>query len=107
MQYRGFEVRENTKRGIWQAIRLTALHWEDGLSAPDKATLKNQMDCWHDGARANPWQLPSDAAIESLMTQIAIATGKIAADDPIALGYIAADVLVAEHNASKIPAAAH
>jgi hypothetical protein len=79
MNYRGFEVRENTKRGIWQAIRPTALHWEDGLSAPDKATLKAQMDCWHDGVRANPWSLPSDAAIEGLMTQIAVATGKIPA----------------------------
>jgi hypothetical protein len=61
MQYRGFEVRENTKRGIWQAIRPTDLTWEDGLSALDRFALKAQIDRWHDGTRANPWSLPSVA----------------------------------------------
>jgi hypothetical protein len=59
MQYRGFEVRENTKRGIWQAITPTALHWEDGLSAPDRFALKTAIDNYRDGQRVNPWQLPS------------------------------------------------
>ncbi len=100
MNYRGFSIRQ-TRDGIWQAIRPTDLTWSDGLSAPDKATLKTQMDAWHDGARANPWRLPSDAAIEGMMAQIAIATGRITADDPIAKRYIAADILVEQHNASK------
>jgi hypothetical protein len=59
MNYRGFEVRENTKRGIWQAITPTALHWEDGLAAPDRFALKSQIDNYCDGQRANPWDLPS------------------------------------------------
>jgi hypothetical protein len=59
MQYRGFEVRENTKRGIWQAITPTALHWEDGLSAPDRFALKSAIDNYLDNQRPNPWELPS------------------------------------------------
>jgi hypothetical protein len=59
MNYRGFEVRENTKRGIWQAITPTALHWEDGLSAPDRFALKTAIDAHRDNQRSNPWNLPS------------------------------------------------
>jgi hypothetical protein len=59
MQYRGFQVRENTKRGIWQAITPTALHWEDGLSAPDRFALKSAIDNYRDGQTVNPWELPS------------------------------------------------
>ncbi len=61
MQYRGFEVRENTKRGIWQAITPNALHWEDGLSAPDRFALKAAIDHYRDNQRSNPWSLPSVA----------------------------------------------
>jgi hypothetical protein len=60
MNYRGFEVRENTKRGIWQAITPTALHWEDGLTAPDRFALKTAIDNYRANERANPWDLPSE-----------------------------------------------
>jgi hypothetical protein len=59
MNYRGFEVRENTKRGIWQAVTPTDLTWEDGLSAPDRFALKSAIDNYRDGQRPNPWDLPS------------------------------------------------
>jgi hypothetical protein len=60
MTYRGFEVRQ-TRNGIWQAITPTALHWEDGLSAPDRFALKTAIDNYRDNQRANPWDLPSVA----------------------------------------------
>ncbi len=60
MIYRGFDIRE-TRNGIWQAITPTALHWEDGLSAPDRFALKAQIDNYRDNQRANPWGLPSVA----------------------------------------------
>jgi hypothetical protein len=59
MNYRGFEVRENRKTGQWQAITPTALHWEDGLTAPDRFALKATIDNYRDEQRANPWDLPS------------------------------------------------
>ncbi len=59
MNYRGFEVRENRKTGQWQAITPTALHWEDGITAPDRWALKTQIDAYRDTQRANPWELPS------------------------------------------------
>jgi hypothetical protein len=58
MNYRGFSVRE-TRNGSWQAITPTALHWEDGLSAPDRFALKSAIDNYRDGQRPNPWDLPS------------------------------------------------
>jgi hypothetical protein len=58
MNYRGFEVRE-TRAGIWQAITATALHWEDGLQAPDRFALKTAIDAYRDNQRSNPWELPS------------------------------------------------
>jgi hypothetical protein len=60
MTYRGFEVRQ-TRNGTWQAITPTALHWEDGLSAPDRFALKSQIDDYHANQRPNPWDLPSVA----------------------------------------------
>jgi hypothetical protein len=62
MTYRGFEVRQ-TRTGVWQAITPTALHWEDGLSAPDRFALKSQIDNHRDGQRPNPWELPSEAEV--------------------------------------------
>jgi hypothetical protein len=61
MNYRGFEVRENRTTGQWQAITPTALHWEDGLQAPDRFGLKAAIDNYRDNQRANPWELPSVA----------------------------------------------
>jgi hypothetical protein len=58
MNYRGFDIRE-TRSGIWQAITPTALHWDDGLTAPDRFALKAAIDNYRDGQRANPWDLPS------------------------------------------------
>jgi hypothetical protein len=58
MTYRGFEIRQ-TRTGVWQAITPTALHWEDGLSAPDRFALKSQIDAYRDQQRSNPWELPS------------------------------------------------
>jgi hypothetical protein len=67
MNYRGFEVRENRRTGQWQAITPTALHWEDGLSAPCRFTLKSQIDIYREQQRANPWELPTS------QTQVAAA----------------------------------
>ncbi len=58
MTYRNFQIRQ-TRTGIWQAITPTALHWEDGLSAPDRFQLKTAIDAYRDGQRSNPWELPS------------------------------------------------
>jgi hypothetical protein len=35
------------------------LHWEDGLSAPDRFAMKTAIDNYRDNQRANPWELPS------------------------------------------------
>jgi hypothetical protein len=64
MNYRGFEVRENTKRGIWQAIRPTDLTWDDGISAPCRFTLKSQIDIYREQQRSNPWELPSAQEVQ-------------------------------------------
>jgi hypothetical protein len=66
MTYRGFEIRQ-TRNGIWQAITPTALHWEDGLQAPCRFTLKSQIDIYREQQRANPWELPTS------QTQVAAA----------------------------------
>lgn len=58
MNYRGFDIRQ-TRTGIWQAITPTALHWEDGLTAPDRFALKAAIDAYRTNERANPWDLPS------------------------------------------------
>lgn len=62
MTYRGFEIRTN-RDGMWQAIRPTDLTWEDGLSAPDRFALRAAIDSCRDSQRANPWDLPSVAAV--------------------------------------------
>jgi hypothetical protein len=56
MQYRGFQVRENTKLGVWQAITPTDPTWDDGLQAPDRFALKTAIDDYRDEQRANPWE---------------------------------------------------
>jgi hypothetical protein len=61
MTYRGFEVRENRKLGIWQAIRPTDITWNDGLTAPDRFALKSAIDAYRANQTRNPWQLPSVA----------------------------------------------
>jgi hypothetical protein len=58
LTYRGFEVRENRKTMMWQAIRPTDLTWEDGFTAPDRFALKAVIDACRDSQTANPWQLP-------------------------------------------------
>jgi hypothetical protein len=58
MQYKGFQIRM-TRDGVWLAILPTAMTWYDGLQAPCRFTLKNQIDVYRDQQRSNPWSLPS------------------------------------------------